>query len=111
MVRVAPAAALALVLGLCCDVLAGPPTETLDGVFVAVNHLLDDPELRERPAGVFTAIRSVVGDRLDVPEASRVALRRGWHAPAAARRDERVRRLRGVLPDAHVSWGSSPGQR
>src|SRR2546426_5171637 len=90
MVRVAPAAALALLLGLCCDVLAGPPTETLDGVFVAVNHLLDDPELRERPARVLTAIRSVVGDRLDVPQASRLALRREWHAPTSTQRDEPV---------------------
>src|SRR3989442_10822324 len=108
MVRVAPAAALALVLGLCCDVLAGPPTDTLNGVFMAVNHLLDDPELRERPARLLTAIRSVVGDRFDVREASRLAFGREWHPPTATERDELVPLFRGLLQDPYLSWISSP---
>src|SRR5438093_10608260 len=91
MVRVAPAAALALVLGLCCDVLARPPTDTLDGVFMAVYHLLDDPELRERPARLLTAIRSVVGDRFEVRAASRPAFGREWHARTSTERAEPVR--------------------
>src|SRR5438128_1780608 len=103
MVRVAPAAALALVLGLCGDVLAGPPTDTLDGVFMTVNHLLDDPELRERPARLLTAIRSVVGDRFDVREASRLAFGREWHARTSTERDELVRLFGDLLEHAYVS--------
>jgi len=102
MVRVAPAAALALVLGLCCDVLAGSPTDTLDGVFMTVNHLLDDPELRERPARLLTAIRSVVGDRFDVREASRLAFGREWHARTSTERDELVRLFGELLEHAYV---------
>ena len=102
MVRVAPAAALALVLSLCCDVQAGPPTDTLDGVFMAVNHLLDDPELRERPARLLTAIRSVVGDRFDVREASRLAFGREWHAQTSTERDELVRLFGELLEHAYV---------
>src|SRR5438128_7261663 len=102
MVRVAPAAALALVLSLCGDVLAGPPSDTLDGVFMAVNHLLDDPELRERPARLLTAIRSVVGDRFDVREASRLAFGREWHARTSTERDELVRLFGELLEHAYV---------
>src|SRR2546427_11647897 len=108
MVRVAPAAALALVLSLCGDVLAGPPTDTLDGVFMAVNHLLDDPELREKPGRLLTAIRSVVGDRFDVREAARLALGGGWHAPTATQRDEPVRLFRALLQHASASRISFP---
>src|SRR5438876_12136393 len=107
MVRVAPAAALALVLSRCGDVQAGPPTDTLDGVFMAVNHLLDDPELRERPARLLTAIRSVVGDRFDVREASRLAFGREWHAQTSTERDELVRLFGELLEHAYVSWIAS----
>src|SRR5437660_12402015 len=100
MVRVAPAAALALVLSLCGDVLAGPPTDTLDGVFMAVNHLLDDPELRERPARLLTAIRGVVGDRFAVREASRHGFGREGRARTSTERDELVRRVRELLEHA-----------
>src|SRR3989442_1383883 len=103
MVRVAPAAAPGLVPGLCCDVVAGPPTDTLNGVFMAVNHLLDDPELRERPARLLTAIRSVVGDRFDVREASRLAFGREWHARTSTERDELVRLFGDLLEHAYVS--------
>src|SRR3989442_8623655 len=102
MARVAPAAAPALVVGLCGAVSAGPPTDTLDGVFIAVNRLLDDPELRERPARLLTAIRNVVGDRFDVREASRLAFGREWHARTSTERDELVRLFGDLLEHAYV---------
>src|SRR2546428_8452632 len=107
MVRVAPAAALALVLGLCCDVLAGPPTETLDGVFVAVNHLLDDPELRERPGRLLTAIRSGVGGPLGFPEAARLAVGGDWPTRPPTPGEELVPRFGGLPRHAYASRISS----
>ncbi len=103
MARVALAAALALVLVLCCDVWAGPPTETLHGVFMTVNQLLDEPELREKPSNLLTAIRNVVSDHLDVREAARLAFGHEWHARTSTERDEVVRLFGDLLEHAYVS--------
>lgn len=104
MVRVAPAAAaLALVLGLGCEVWAGPPSESLHGVFVEVNRLLDEPELRKEPAKLLTAIRNVVGDHFDFREAARLALGREWHARTSSERDEVVRLFGELLEHAYIT--------
>lgn len=108
--RTASAAALALVLGLAGDVWAGPPTETLRDAFAAVNRLLADAELQEKPVDLLAAIRSVVNDSLDFREAARLALGREWEARTPAERDEFVRRFADLLKHAYVSGIASRAQ-
>lgn len=104
----APAAALALALVLCGNAWAGPPpTETLRDVVTAVNHLLGNPELQEKPAELVTAIRRVVNNGFDFREAAERALGREWHARTSTERDEFVRLFADVLERAYISWIAS----
>ena len=99
--RTAPAFALVLVL--CGNVWAGPPTEALHDMFAAVNRLLDHPELQGTPTELLTAIRKVVNDSLDVREAARLALGREWPARTPQEQDAFVRLFADLLKQAYVS--------
>lgn len=104
MARVAaPLAALALVLALCCEGWAGPPTETLDEVLMRVNLLLDDPALQKNPPQLLAAIRQAVIERFDVRQAARLALGREWDARTSTERDEFVQLFGGLIENAYVS--------
>ena len=100
---VAVALAPVLVLVLAGDAWAGPPTETLRNAFAAVNRLLEDPDLQERPAELLSAVRSVVNDSLDLRAAARLALGREWEARTPAERDEFTRLFADLLRPAYFS--------
>ena len=59
------AASLALLLVLCGNAWAASPTETLQGVFAAVNRVLGDPEFQEKPRELMGAIHNVMGATFD----------------------------------------------
>jgi phospholipid transport system substrate-binding protein len=99
--QTASAAALALVLT--GDAWAGPPTETLRDAFAAVNRLLEDPELQERPTELLSAVRSVVNDSLHLREAARLALGREWEARTPAEQKEFIRLFADLLRPAYFS--------
>lgn len=103
MARIVTAAALALALVLCGDVWAGPPTDALHDMFAAVNRLLDDPELREKPTELLAAIRNVVSDSLDFRVAARLALGREWQARTLKEQDAFVRLFADLLKQAYFS--------
>ena len=96
--RVIPVAVLAAALLVASvDAGAGPPSEAVRESLTAVNRLLDDPELRERPTELLAAIRTVVDGSFDFREAAQRALGRGWWARTPAERDEFVALFAGVL--------------
>src|SRR5438094_661591 len=70
------AASLALLLVLCSNAWAASPTETLQGVFAAVNRVLGDPEFQEKPRELMGAIHNVMGATFDFREAARLAMGR-----------------------------------
>jgi len=69
---------------------AGPPSEAVRESLTAVNRLLDDSELRERPTELLAAMRTVVDGSFDFQEAAQRALGREWWARTPAERDEFV---------------------
>ncbi len=95
-------AALALLL-VPCDAGAGAPTETLRDAFAAVNYLLQDPQLQEKPDELLAEIRGVVSDHFDFREAARLALGREWEARTPAERDEFVQCFADLLRHAYLS--------
>jgi phospholipid transport system substrate-binding protein len=97
------ASAAVLVLVLTGNAWAGPPIETLRDAFAAVNRLLEDPELQERPVELLGAVRSVVNDTLDLREAARLALGREWEARTPAEQDEFIRLFADLLRPAYFS--------
>jgi phospholipid transport system substrate-binding protein len=99
--QTASAAALALVLT--GEAWAGPPTETLRDAFAAVNRLLEDPELQERPTELLSAVRSVVNDSLHLREAARQALGREWEVLTPAEQREFIRLFADLLRPAYFS--------
>ena len=72
------------------DAGAGPPSEAVRESLTAVNRLLDDSELRERPMELLAAMRTVVDGSFDFREAAHRALGREWWARTPAERDEFV---------------------
>jgi phospholipid transport system substrate-binding protein len=68
---------------------AGSPTEQLRGFFVATSRILD-PETQEKPEERFNAIRLMVHDIVDFPEAARLSLGPNWSVRTSAERDEFV---------------------
>jgi phospholipid transport system substrate-binding protein len=79
------------------DAGAGPPSEAVRESLTAVNRLLDDPELRERPTELLAAIRTVVDGSFDFREAAQRALGREWWARTPTERNEFVALFADVL--------------
>ena len=101
--RTIPAAVFALVLALCGDAGAGPPTEAIRETLTAVNRVLDDPALQGRPTELLAKVRNVVSTRFDFREAAQRALGREWQARAPAEREEFVRLFADLLERSYIS--------
>src|SRR5438034_6503693 len=86
------AASVALLLVRCGNAWAASPTETLQGVFAAVNRVLGDPEFQEKPRELMGAIHNVMGVTFDFREAARLAMGREWEARTPTEQDEFVQR-------------------
>jgi len=91
-------ASLALLLVLCGNAWAASPTETLQGVFAAVNRVLGDPAFQEKPLELMGAIHNVMGATFDFREAARLAM---------TERDEFVQLFAVLLERAYMSQMSS----
>ena len=102
-----PAVALALVTVFCGQAWAESPTETLRGVFVAVNRVLGNPELQEKPLETMGAIHNVMNATFDFREAARLAMGREWEARTPTEQDEFVQLFAVVLERAYMSQMSS----
>jgi len=100
-------ASLALLLVLCGNACAASPTETLQGVFAAVNRELGDPAFQEKPLELMGAIHNVMGATFDFREAARLAMGREWEARTATERDEFVQLFAVLLERAYMSQMSS----
>ena len=101
------AASLALLLALSGDVWAESPTQTLQGVFAAVNRVLGNPELQGKPQELFGAIHNVMNATFDFREAARLAMGREWEARTTSERDEFVQLFAALLERAYMSQMSS----
>jgi phospholipid transport system substrate-binding protein len=105
---VVPAAALVLVAVSYGVAWAESPTETLQGVFAAVNRALGDPELQQKPQELMGAIHNVIHTAFDFREAARLAMGREWEARTPTEQDEFVQLFAALLQRAYVSQMASP---
>jgi len=97
------AGAFAVWLVLRCGVgAAETPSEVIRESLVAVNRLIDDPVLQERPTELLAAIHTVVAGSFDFREATQRALGREWQARTPAERDEFVRLFADLLERSYV---------
>src|SRR5207247_11414927 len=103
--------ALALVAVVCCHAWAESPTETLRGVFAAVNRVLGDPELQQKPQELMGAIHTVMNGSFDFREAARLARGRGWDARARTEQDGFVQLFAALLQRAYMSHMASSQSR
>src|SRR3989442_7281636 len=99
--------ALALVAVVCGHAWAESPTETLQGVFAAVNRVLGDPELQQKPQELMGAIHNVMSTAFDFREAARLAMGREWEARTPTEQDEFVRLFAALLERAYMAQMSS----
>ena len=95
--------ALALVAVVCGDAWAESPTETLQGVFAAVNRVLGDSELQQKPQELAGAIHNVMNTAFDFREAARLAMGREWEARTPTEQDEFVQLFAALLQRAYMS--------
>ena len=101
------AASLALLLAFCGGAWAESPTETLQGVFAAVNRALGSPELQGKPQELGGAIHNVMNATFDFREAARLAMGREWEARTPTEQDEFVQLFAALLERAYMSQMSS----
>src|SRR5207247_10110975 len=94
--------ALALVAVVCCHAWAESPTETLRGVFAAVNRVLGDPELQQKPQELMGAIHTVMNGSCDFREAARLAMGREWVVRTPTEQDELVQVIEALLQGAYM---------
>src|SRR2546428_148057 len=95
--------ALALVAVVCGHAWAESPTETLQGVFAAVNRVLGDPELQQKPQELMGAIHTVMNGSFDFREAARLAMGREWEVRTPTEQDEFVQLFAALLQRAYMS--------
>jgi len=95
--------ALALVAVVCGHAGAESPTETLRGVFAAVNRVLGDPELQQKPQELMGAIHTVMNGSFDFREAARLAMGREWEVRTPTEQDEFVQLFAALLQRAYMS--------
>src|SRR5207249_7068257 len=98
---------LALVAVVCGDAWAESPTETLQGVFAAVNRVLGDSQLQQKPQELMGAIHNVMNTAFDFREAARLAMGREWEARTPTEQDEFVQLFAALLERAYMSQMSS----
>lgn len=89
-----PVVALAVVLLFCPDGWAGSPTEQLRGFFASATRILDDPGTVRDPEARLSAIRTIVGDIFDFPEAAQLSLGPEWNARTPVERRARLTNTR-----------------
>ena len=94
---------LATGLVLAEDAVAGTPTAELRGRIDRVVGILDDGELKARPAERRTALRGVAAEIFDLSEITRRSLGRHWQALTLAEREELVRLLTVLLERSYMS--------
>jgi len=99
--------ALALVAVVCGDAWAESPTETLQGVFAAVNRVLGDSQLQQKPQELMGAIHNVMNTAFDFREAARLAMGREWEARTPTEQDEFVQLFAALLQRAYMSQMAS----
>src|SRR5207247_10058546 len=103
--------ALALVAVVCCHAWAESPTETLQGVFAAVNRVLGDPELQQKPQELMGAIDNVMNGSFDLREAARLAMGREWEVRTPTEQDESVQLFAGLFQRGYTSRVASSPSR
>jgi phospholipid transport system substrate-binding protein len=80
----------------------GAPSEQLRGRIDRVVSILDDAELKARPADRRTAVRGVAAEIFDFTEITKRSLGRHWQAVSPAEREELVRLLTALLERAYM---------
>ncbi len=101
MLRVTPAAALALVL-LASPFASAGPIERLREFFATVNTILADPETEDQPLERVARIRGLVAGVSAVEAAAAGALGREWQARSPAEQEEFVGLFAELLERAYV---------
>lgn len=91
-----------LVLLVCPHVSAGPATDRLRDFFVAVNAVLADPAVQERPREAVPRIRRLVADLSDVGASTAAALGHEWQARTRAEQEELTDLFAEFLERAYV---------
>ena len=94
--------ALALGPGLAGPAGAGAPTEQLRSRIDRVVGILDDGDLKARPAARREALRGAAAEIFDFNEITRRALGRHWQTTTPAERDELVQLLTARLERAYL---------
>ncbi len=82
---------------------AGPPTDQLKTNIDKILKVLEDPELKARPADRRVAVRRIVNEFFDFNEMTRRALARHWQARTPAEREEVVQLFGDLLERAYNS--------
>lgn len=102
MALIVPAVALALVLLAGPWAWAGPPSETLRGLFAAANRVVLDAKIADHPTERVQAIRKLVNDAFDFRGAAERALGREWQPRTLAEQRNFVRLFAALLERAYV---------
>jgi phospholipid transport system substrate-binding protein len=82
---------------------AGPPTDQLKTNIDKIVKVLEDPELKAKPADRRVAVRRIVNEFFDFNEMTRRALARHWQARTPAEREEFVQLFGDLLERSYIS--------
>ena len=82
---------------------AGPATEQLRSRVERVVSILEDPQLKAKPAARRAALRTAASDIFDFTEITRRSLGRHWQAASQTERDDLVALMTALLERSYLS--------